>query len=141
MERTFLYTKALLGLIAFLSVVLVALLSKETLDSSLRVGIIAISLALPALITNVGIWDEVDSLQLKDKGGALFYIFGISGGIGYIAGFVALVCIFWHFSVLAALLFCVGALIWLFLLFKYFRSLNNSPNQTLNPDAQKRRAG
>lgn len=89
------------------------------------------SIALPALITHIGIWEEVDLDLVKSNKGAPYFIIGVSGGVGYVAGFVALFSIFWHFSDVAAVLFGISAVVWIFLVFKYVAKYMELPNKPL----------
>ena len=122
MDSSFSYTKAMLGFMAFLSLVLVTLLTRDSYDPDLTKAVSSISLALPALLFHVALWQEITSKDIERNKGAIFFVSGFAGLAGYLCGIVALIYVFKYFSDLSAILFGTSIIIWMAIFILIFRS-------------------
>jgi len=113
-------SKLTIGFLAFLSLALVTVLTKNNIGSSLIVFVYSSAIAIPTLcayvLTLLELISNDKDIQPRTP---LFYLMAASGSIGYLTGFIAIAAVFWHFSALASLFFMVSILVWFFFLYRY----------------------
>lgn len=91
---------------------LVSILQKDAIDTSLLISVYAIALALPllavAIIIEVGALkrEENDKYWLQDLNIKAFL-----GVLSYASCFTAITSLFWHFSAIAGVIFIVAVII------------------------------
>ena len=130
-------TRMTIGFSTFLSAVLVAVLTKDQIDTALKLFICAYALAIPALFAFIFVGEEYQSNdEIKPNTGP-HYLMGAAGGVGYIGGLFGIVALFWHFSLFAASLFLASIPLWGYLVFKYVLKKYITYDNSLKADAQK----
>ena len=137
MDNHILPSKLTIGFLAFLSLVLVAVLTKDNIEPALMVFVYSSAIAIPTLCAFILTFLEfIASDKNVQPNTPLFYLMNASGTIGLLTGFIAITALFWHFSVLASLFFMVSILVWFYFLYRYVFRKYHPSNTSLNRDVR-----
>ena len=113
-------SKLTIGFSAFLSLVLVTILTKDEINSSLIVFVYSSGIAIPTFFAHILLFLEFISREEKTQPNTpLFYLMIATLYLGYITGLIAVAAVFWYFSKFASLVFVVSVLVWFYLLYRY----------------------
>ncbi len=102
--------------------ILVSILQKDSIDTSLLISVYAIALALPSLA--VAIIIEVEVLERDERDNYWLQDFNIKKFIGMLSlasSFTAITSLFWHFSAIAGVIFILAVIIALKTYNDYFK--------------------
>lgn len=95
--------KSSLALIGALIVLLIAILTKESVSEILNYSVIGISLALPLLTATAFLLPLTNAIKNK----SLNHIYIFSYAVGHFSGLFSLACVFFHFSIISGIVFIV----------------------------------
>ena len=95
--------KSSLALIGTLIILLIAILTKESVPKVLNYSVIGISLALPLLTATAFLFPLTNTLKNKN----LNHISTFSYAVGHFSSLFSLACVFFYFSVISGIVFTV----------------------------------